>query len=371
MRPVLIISLFLGTGLAASCQGQTPSQLMTQTQDVPQYRISFQRKEPVTGINASPALKLPFECTTDGTAFITMLPAGGLMQPPLYVPPPLLLVSISLSGQTHTFPIDQPTEQLYNTREIDHYASDSAVVFLVEAARENKPIKRTYTKSDGTSGEYSDNGAERHMFLLFFDRDGSYKRTSELDIGFRAVHVGVFPSGTLLAFGYDRKDHSTKLAMVKEDGTLLRPLQIGKGDAPESMFGTKDASGKGPAAYVAPAEFVPFVHSIILVQNKSAFPLLVVSEGGAIRAIHPRLPKGVVLNSVIVSDHDLFARVTGSEQGSIFEIDPQSGAVMRQFELGGGQVPAAIACLHDGKFLSFDHGEGKLVPLVGTAELSQ
>src|SRR5271165_2130020 len=196
MRQFLILSLLMGNGLAVLCQVQTSPEARRSHLAVPQYRISFQRKEPVSGIDAPPVLKLPFECTTDGTAFITMLPAGGLSQPPVYAPPPLLLVSVSLSGQAHTFPIDQATEQFYNTREIDHYASDSAVVFLVEAARENKPVKRTYTKPDGTSGEYFYNSAERHMFLVFFDRDGSYKNTSELDIGFRALHIGVFPSGT-------------------------------------------------------------------------------------------------------------------------------------------------------------------------------
>jgi hypothetical protein len=369
------MSVLLGTGLAILVHGQSSSPAISQTtaqsKDVPRYRISFERKEPVAGIGASPVIKLPFGCTADGTVFISTMPLGGLSQPPLYAPPPALLVSVALSGQAHTFPIDQPTEQLYDTREIDYYASDSAVVFLIEAARENKPSKRTYTKSDGTLGEYSYNSAERHMFLLFFDRDGSYKNTSELDIGFRPLHIAVFPSGTLLAFGYDKENHSTKLAMVKEDGTLLRSLQITKGDVPESMFGTKDGSGKGPAVYMEPAEFVAFGHSIILVQNRSAFPLLEISEGGAIRAIHPRLPNGVTVHSVIGSDHSLFATVTGSEQESIYEIDPQSGAITRRFELGDGATHAGIACIHEGKFLSFDHGEGKLVPLVGTAELSR
>jgi hypothetical protein len=38
--------------------------------------------------------------------------------------------------------------------------------------------------------------------------------------------------------------------------------------------------------------------------------------------MRPQLPEGVTLNSVIASDHNLFARVAGSEQGSIYEIDP-------------------------------------------------
>jgi hypothetical protein len=335
------------------------------------YRISFERKDPVAGIDAPPAFKLPFECTSDGTAFITMLPAGGLIQPPLYIPPPLLLVSVSGTGQTHTFPIDQPTQQLYNVREIDHYASDSTVVFLIQAASENKVVKRTWTKPDGTRGEFSDNSAEWHLYLLFFDRDGNYKRTSELDVGFKARHLGVFSSGNLLVFGEDEKDHSPKFAMVKEDGTLLRFLQIRKGDDPDSVLGTKDGSGKGAAVYAAPAEFVPFGGSIILLQNKSAFPLLEVSEGGSIRDIQPHLPDGITIDSLIASDHNLYARVKGSEQESIYEIEAQRGAVLRRFVVGEGQSPGGIACIHDGKFLSFDHGEGKLIPLVGTAEPSR
>ena len=273
MRRASVVSFLLGScllGSSSSSDGQIPLNASQDSAEAPLYRVSFEKKDPVTGIDAPPLLKLPFGCTSDGTAFITMLPAGGLIQPPVYAPPPLLLVSVSPSGQTHTFPIDQPTEQLYNVREIDHYASDSSVVFLIRAARENKPIQRTWIKPDGSNGEYSDNTAERRLYLLFFDRDGNYKRISELDVGFTVRHIGVFPSGTLLAFGDDEKDHSPKLAMLKEDSTLLRFLQFHEGDAPESMLQTKDGSGKGPAVYVVPTEFVPFGHSILVVQNRSS-----------------------------------------------------------------------------------------------------
>lgn len=368
MSQFSILSFLLATGFVVSAQSQIPSESASKSPDAPLYQIVFEKREPVAGIDAPPAFRLPFDCTSDGTAFITMLPAGGLMQPPLYTPPPLLLISVSPSGQAHTFPLDQPTQQLYNVREVDHYASDSAVVFLIRAASENKPLTRTWTKSDGTKSEYSDNRAERRLYLLFFDHDGNYKKTSEVDVGFNVQRIGVFPSGTLLAFGDDETDHSPKLAMLKDDGTFTRFLQIRKGDAPESIFQTKDGSGKGAAAYIAPTEFVPFGHTIVLVQNRSAFPLLEVSEGGTIRAIHPHMPNGVTIDGLIASDLNLYVRIKGSVQGSIYEIDAQSGAVSRRFETDDA---AGIACVHDGKFLSFDHGDGKLVLLVGTAELSR
>lgn len=99
--------------------------------------------------------------------------------------------------------------------------------------------------------------------------------------------------------------------------------------------------------------------------------MLEVSEGGSIRTIHPHLPDGVTIDGLIASDHNLYARAKGSEKESIYEIEAQSGAVLRRFEVGEGQSPGGIACIDDGKFLSFDHGDGKLIPLVGTPEPSR
>lgn len=331
--------------------------------------ISFHEKDAVAGVDASPAIKLPFQCTGDGTVFITMVPLGGHVEPPLYNPPPLLLTSVSLSGRVNTFPLDQVTEQLYNVREIDHYASDSVVVFLVQASSENKPTSQTYKKPDGTEAEFSKNTAERHFYIITFDRDGRYKRTAEIeDIAFQIQRIGIFPSGSFLAFGYDNQDHSPKLSMLKDDGGLMRTLHLRKGVVPGSVLGTKENSGKGAAVYIAPSQFVPHDHSIVIVQNKTDFPILEVSEGGAIRVMRPKLPPGTQIEGLIESDQNLYARVNPTKDGSIFELNPRNGAVLRRFELNDDRSPAAVSCVHEGKFLAFEHGEGRLVPLVGEAE---
>jgi len=361
------ILLMIGLSLSAQGQAVAPNPKAA-AESAPLYSISFERKDAVMGIDASPAIKLPFECTDDGTVFVDMVPVGGQMQPPLYTPPPLLLTSVSPHGHANTFPLDQVTEQLYDVREIDHYASDSAVIFLIKAARENKPVKQTYTKSDGSEGEFSKNTADRHSFIVIFDREGQHKKTIEADVSFEMRQLGIFPSGSFLTFGYDEKDHSPKLAMLKDDGTLMRFLQIPNGDAPESMFGTKDGSGKGAAVYIAPAQFVPKGHSIVVVQNKTSFPLLEVTEAGEVTAIPAKLPKDTQIAGVIASDLNLYARVSPETEGSIYEIGAHDGAVMRRFELSDGRSASGVACVHDGKFLSFEHGEGKLIPLIGTAE---
>ena len=120
---------------------------------------------------------------------------------------------------------------------------------------------------------------------MSFSRDGQYKRTVEIDDAFSIQNVGVFPSGIILAFGFDESDYSPKLAMLKQDGTLLKFLEIPKGDAPDSMVGGRDSPRRG---VLAPSELVPEGHSIFIVQNKTTFPVLEVSEGGTIRAIPTR-----------------------------------------------------------------------------------
>lgn len=366
----LRLTLLLVVGLYLPAQGQANSraEIKSQATPAPLYLISFERKDAVAGIDASPAIKLPFECTSDGTAFVTMVPLGGIMQPPLYAPPPLLLTSVSPSGHANTFPLDQATEQLYDVREVDHYVSESSVIFLVKAASENKPTKQTYSKPDGNQAEVTKNSAERHFYIVIFDRDGEHQKTVKIDDAFPIQRLGIFPSGAFLVFGYDEKEHSPQLAMLKDDGMLLRTLQIPKGDAPESLLGTKDGSGKGPAVYVAPTQFVPKGHSIIIVQNKSTFPLLEVNEGGAITAIPIKLPHGTQIDGLIPSEQNFYARVSPTTDGSIYEIGAQEGTVLRRFALNDRRDAAGVACVHDGKFLSFDHADGKLVPLIGTAE---
>src|SRR5215469_5813700 len=218
----------------------------------PLYRISFKRGDAIAGVNSTSAVRLPFKCTSDGTIFVTFaggVPANSGLLPPLS--PPLEFVSITLPDRGQAFPLDQAPE-LFVSREIDHYPSDSEVAFLVLASRENKPEKRTVPwGKEGEKREYTVNAAQQHPYVVSFSRDGKYKRTVEIDEAFRIQNIGVFPSGILLAFGFDKSDHSPKLAMLKEDGTLLKFLEIPKGDAPDSLLGGQDSPRRG---IIAPSD---------------------------------------------------------------------------------------------------------------------
>lgn len=77
------------------------------------------------------------------------------------------------------------------------------------------------------------------------------------------------------------------------------------------------------------------------------------------RAIKPKLPEGVQIDVLVPSDENLYARVNPARNGSIYELNAQDGTVLRRFKLEDGRSGSGVDCVHDGKFLSFEHGGGK------------
>lgn len=363
----------MGLTLFGSIQGQSaqqgPNQAESDTSRVSGslYQIVFEPGEPVSGIGAMPAIRLPFRCVDDGTVFISMVQAMGSGSPPSNLSqysPSLLLTSISRSGEAHSFPLNQVPE-LYDLQELDDYASQSRVVFLARAARGNPSQQRS---SDGNASEPTNKPIEHHFFIIVFDRKGNYLKTMQIEDAFRVTHLALFPSGTFLAYGFDQTDHAPKLAMLKEDATILKFLDFQKGETRSSVLESKDVNREGASLGAAPVQFEGQGQFIYLVQNKTKFPLLEVSEGGAIRAIRPKLPEGVRINMLIPSDKGLYALVSDSLYGAIYELSPQDGEIVRRFSVRDNESAANVACVHDGKFLSFKHSDGRLVPLRGVAE---
>jgi hypothetical protein len=374
MRKVALgVALFLAAGIPAVFQAQTDPATAPGASAAPAvYRISFERREVVPGVNATPVIQLPRECTSDGTIFISFVStvrADSGMPPAPPVHPPMLLTSVSPSGRGQTFPLDR-VPQLFISREVDHYASDSGVFFLVEAAKENKPIKQAYSVGD-YHGEFTRNAAEQHRYVVEFSRNGEYRRTVAIDDLFQTRNLGVFSSGKFLVFGYEKSDHSPRLAILNEDGALIKFLEIPKGYAPEFMTGGRDS--QHPLS-IAMSELVPYGRSILAVQNELDSPILEVSEDSAIREIHPRLPDGQQIHYIVAADRGLYIiagppSMPKGDADTIYEVNPDDGTLLRQFELNDSHRPLSeLACVHDGKFLSLDYRDGDIVPLIGSPE---
>lgn len=330
-------------------------------QSPPAYSVSFERGQTIQGVGSSGAIALPFQCTADGTMFVRFVSAA----PPGVTPPPLptfQLVSISTSGVAHSFPLDQVPD-LHVLSEVDHYAYDSGVVFLIRGTRDNPG-------HDSSKDTPAERAAARHTYIVGFDRDGRYQKTVEVDDRLRIQHLAVFDSGIFLVFGYDPKDHAPQLALLKEDGTYLKSLDVPTGAMPNVAIGAEGAK-KG---VLMPVEFMRLGSSVMVVQTQGDYPILEVSQGGAVRAVPSKLPSGTHIQDLIPSDRNMFALVEAegnSQRGTVYELQPQDGSVQRIFTAGDEHDPAAVACVHDEKFLSLDYGDGKITPLVGRAEPSR
>jgi hypothetical protein len=243
----------------------------------------------------------------------------------------MLLASIPRSGDGRTFHLNQVPD-LHISEEVDLYTSDSAVLFMVKASRENEPQKRAYTVGD-YRGESTINTAEQSPYILIFNREGEYKRAIPITDDFEIRKLGMFPSGTFLAFGYDEKNKTPRLVMLKEDGTLLKSLEIPKKDAPESML--SDSNAPHPHS-ILPSQMVSRDHTIILAQTEGNYPLLEISEGGSITAIRLKLANGEHLDSLIPSDGNIFVVTRRDSQKEdsdeiIYEVKPEGGTPIRSF----------------------------------------
>ena len=373
-RALLVASLVVGLALCANGQSRPAPRQKSPAPPTPVWRISFQPGDPISGFIASPVVKGAYQCTSDGTVFTNFIEnaAEGAIIDTLHLP----LASISPSKQVFRFQIAH-VDGLHDVQEIDHFASESEVVFLVSAALEDKPTKQRYRHDDGSISEETINGAPYHRFAIIFDREAKFQSTIQLDDAFEVQQLGIFPSGLFLAYGFDEVDRSSKIALLNSDGTILKYLQMDDGVMPKTAFG-KPPNWKGPEIFVdaqhqsivlRSVQFVAFRTSIVVVQSQTRYPLVEVSESGAVRVIHPKLPDGVKVNSLIASDANLFAIVGKMLDGSrIFELSPRTGAALRRFRFGQGES-SQVACVHDGTFLSFENGrDGALVPMVGTGE---
>jgi len=280
------------------------------------------------------------------------------------------LAGISTTGKVQRFSVAQIPD-LQNIQEFGHYVSDTAVVFLVQAEKDSTRHTQDNDSSSAGSPPAQASGSNQRDYIIVFDRKGELKSTVEIDREVRVFHVGVFPSGNFLVYGFDDAKEP-RFSILDSSGALLESFQLERNLTRKSALDT-GPDPKGLKVYVAPVQFVPFGESIIAVQPQTELPLLQFSDGGAVTVIRPNLNPGARIRELIPSDEkNLFVRVDDGKSRWIYEIDPDDGKAARRFRITDNQGDANVACVHEGQFLSFEHEEqGKtlvLVPLIGTPE---
>jgi len=241
-------------------------------------------------------------CSADGTAFYDLAVSGAAAGQNLF--------GISSDGGVkhvlRKLPID------YRHVEVrDFFVGDRQMVTLLEADNRN----------EGASSRDPD------YFLSLEDEAGDMSNLAQMTVRFKPVKVARYGMGDVLVLGWDEGNELPLLAMVKEDGTVRRFVDL---DAAKPRS-TRNASGdtvKSEAAAVKQeratleslegATFVANGNEVLLTYPGSTKPIVALSATGEARLVPIAIPYGYVLNDVLVSSGrgTLVARVKDADDST-------------------------------------------------------
>ena len=247
----------------------------------------FSREKPVLGLPLGSSTTRA-HCSADGTAFYDLTSSGAMAGQELY--------SISSAGGVmhllRKLPIDYT-----NVLVRDFFAGDQQLVTLLEADQ----------RDDGTEALPP---RVRDYFLSLEDQSGDSSNLVRLDIRFKPVKVARFASGDVMVLGWDEGNLLPVLAMVKEDGTIRRfvDLDAVRPSAPRDARGddsrTEAETAKQERATLESlqgATFVAFGSEVLLTWPETTKPILALGASGEARAIPVAIPGGYVLNDALTS----------------------------------------------------------------------
>lgn len=290
--------------------------------------LNFSSVKPVMGLPLRGSLPRAY-CANDGTAFVRMQREdGGEGMRDLF--------SVTSDGGVRrllrTVPKDLP-----KITEHDFFVGEQRLVTLLEAA------KREDDGGRGRDAEY---------FLSLIDHDGDGGNVIDLALRFKPLKVAQYASGDLLMLGWDEGNQLPVMAMLKDDGTVRRFVELevrrpGEKSVAQERVTAKDLQG---------AAFVPFGSEMLLTYpgtTKAIRALGLVGEG---RMVPLRLPAGYVLKDVFAGDGrgPLVVRVVAVASEAkgkdaevvrerMFEVNSYNGQMMRELMTEKPTI-AEVAC---------------------------
>jgi hypothetical protein len=285
----------------------------------PQKTVRFSDTKPVMGMPVDGS-KSKFRCSADGTTFFDPSSASAAATG---------IYGVSPAGETKRVMRKLPL-QFSSVSVLDFFAGERMLVTLLEADK----------------GDQRDDTApprERDYFLSISDEAGDLSDLLPLDVRFKPLKVARFGTGDFLVLGWDEANLLPELALVKDDGTVRRFLEMEKTRpgmaAPSTHAALEDLQG---------AAFVTYGSEVMLTYPGTAKAIRVMSESGVARTIPIALPAGYVLHDVLVSGArwNLVVRAQTTEKDSdklgkddeakeplrrLFEMSSYNGVLLREF----------------------------------------
>jgi len=375
---------------------------------IPAYTLQIHEQEkPIGGFVASPLIQSPVRCSSDGTPFFNMIDfpnsKGGYFDPFKQT-----VYSVSSKG-AQSYPIKNLPDLGY-VRFVALDADDSKVVLLVTGTPKDLDgsssgssaqliwVPRKPNQDDAASSEPPESPerlqelkeeqkfAKGKNYLVFFDRDGSYKKSAKLGVEYHPHDIALLSSGELVVFGYDEVNSVVRISLLDSDGGFLHDISYSDDlTSDPSLQATKTGtvierlralSNSGFGSW----HFARARGKVLLYQPDSKAPVLEIGPGGVRREVPLSLPKGYYLKEFLPSSDRWIVmlgengpnkparNVAGTfyEDFALFELNPIDGTPRYRINMGG-EIPfnaQSIACEQDGRFLAYKTDENSKFTLL-------
>ncbi len=332
MRTMVRLRWFALLLVTASALGQSSVRSTGTSRD---RVFTFSITKPVMGLPVKGS-RMQGLCSSDGLSYFDpFINATGNSRV-------LDLYGVNASGEVRHLSRTAPIE-FTNVIHRDFFPGDAALVTLMEAQKRD---------SDDADARVR----ETQYFLSVQDHDGDGKKMIALDVPFKPLKVGQFGSGEFLVLGWEGANELAQLAILKEDGTLRRFV-----DVDERPAGAQAKAARREGATLASltgAAFVPFGRSVLLTFPGTVRPIFVFHGSGSGSPLALEIPAGWQLHDVLNSGFGmtLVARVQemrDAETGNVgkaeaprqrmFEFNAFTGRRIREFSFDNVPI-AAVTC---------------------------
>jgi hypothetical protein len=133
------------------------------------------------------------------------------------------LIGIDRDGRTSLKIGTENITDIQNARWVSFFPTESEIYVLVRAPKDDDP-EHAKPRPGGVEALFQKSEHERE-FIVRFDRDGTYRGKTRIDIPISGLQLGVFPNGQFLIAGIDELNHA-RVVLVKASGQLDRYVEL-------------------------------------------------------------------------------------------------------------------------------------------------